>query len=1033
MINYYLKKPHVIFAGLIIALFLGIVGYFSLPRDLFPPSDRPQVAVVTVEPGASAKYVADHVSSVIEREMYTIDGVRRVYSVSQDGLSVVTAEFHYGKSIGQAETDVANSITKIKNLLPSDIEEPAIYEITSYTPPVVVLGVWPKKGANLSLADVRYIAENYIKPSLLRTGVVSNVDVFGGYQKEIDIEIDPLKLASYKLTTSDVINAIKFANKDVPMGIVLNKKSQYVFKLKTEAKTLNQIKNIYITPNVMIKDVATVKYGIQDPRSMYRANGHQAIALAVERPYGGAALTTINAVYRLLPKLRNKFPELNIQVADSQKRLIELSNTNMFEALRDAIIFTSLVIFIFLADLRMTLISAMSIPFVYAATIGVMWILGIEFNLVTLTAIILALGMLVDDAIVILENIERHYVELHKSPIQAALDGTKEVMLVVFAGTLSTSIVLLPLLFVGSYPERIFRPLAGTLIIAVLVSYVVSITFIPIVSIRFLKSETKKLAFENFINTLVEKLLTPLKNFYISLNALMINNKIAMRVFMISGVWLFVISIKVIMPLEGRDLMPPMDTGIAIAKITFYPNTSIYQVDKETANIEKYIYSLKSNNIYVTKTISTAIGTEPGVFTVGGGTPYQVSMTIHFVNRFKRTKTLWQLEDEIRNFIHKLPDVEYANVYDYGATAVSSITANLDVTLFSPSLKSLNTAGNELMKVFAHTKGLKSYSRSWDMNTLEYDFKIDKEKCAFYHTTPFNVASQVAQGLSGVVSSVFTIPNQTGYLIRVIDYNHDRSKIDKFKTYPIKTPDGFIPLEALGDFTISHQPTLITRQAMEYTLDIYGYRSTYPITHIMDSFYREFKKFHIKLPPNVKMEQTGDVSMMTDAMVRMAKAIGIGIVLLYLILVPVFGSWRSPLAIMLAIPLGAIGGAWALLIMDKHGSLPAIMGFVLLGSIIVKNSILLIDFIQERQKEGINLKEAISESIRLRTRPVLMTAFGTAVGMIPIALEWAIGLERLAPLAAVAIGGLLLGTFLSLVYVPTFYYLLSKKPNDNES
>jgi len=320
MINYYIKKPHAVFATLIVALFLGIIGYFELPRDLFPPSNRPQVAVVTIEPGASAKYVADHVSSVIERELYTIDGVRRVFSASQDGLSVVTAEFHYGKSIGQAETDVANSITKIRSLLPSDIQEPAIYPITSYTPPVVVLGVWPKKGTNLSLADVRYIADNYLKPSLLRTGVVSNVDVFGGYQKEIDVEIDPIKLASYHLSVSDVIDAVKFANKDVPMGIILNKNSQYVFKLKTEAKSLNQIKNIYITPNIALKDIATVKYAIQDPRSMYRANGHQAIALAIQRPYGGATLTTIDAVYKLLPKLRNEFPELNIQVADSQKK-----------------------------------------------------------------------------------------------------------------------------------------------------------------------------------------------------------------------------------------------------------------------------------------------------------------------------------------------------------------------------------------------------------------------------------------------------------------------------------------------------------------------------------------------------------------------------------------------------------------------------------------------------------------------------------------------------------------------------------------
>lgn len=593
MIECYIKRPRFIFAVLVMFLFLGIIGFFEIPRDLFPPSDRPQVAVVVVEPGASAHYIADHVANPIEKELYTIDGIRRVYSNSVDGFTTIFAEFHYSKPIGEAKVDVSNALTKIENELPKDIEPPQIYEITSYTPPVMVLSIRPKKNSNLSLADVRYIASNFIKKEILLTGKVSNVDVFGGYKKEIDIEINSQKLASFGLSPIDVINAIKLSNKDSPLGIVQNKEDQHSFVLLTEAKNISDLCNIYIKENLNICSVAKVKYSIPILTSIFRGNGHKAIALAIERPYGGAVLPTIEAVEKVLPKIKREFPNLDIEIADTQKRLVELSNENMLEALRDAIIFTALVIFLFLADIRMTIISALSIPFVYLATIAIMWILGIGFNMITLTAIILALGMLVDDAIVILENIERHFTELGERPFEAAVNGTKEVMLVVFGGTISTVAVLFPLLFVGSFPEKIFRPLAGTLIIAVIVSYFVSITFIPLVATRFLASEkNKKFSFEEKINNFMKAWLIPLRDIYLSWINLLITNKklrIPLNMFLIG---LFVLSMRFILPIVGRDLMPPMDTGIAKAKIIFNSNTSIYEENKELKKIERYIYIL---------------------------------------------------------------------------------------------------------------------------------------------------------------------------------------------------------------------------------------------------------------------------------------------------------------------------------------------------------------------------------------------------------------------------------------------------------
>lgn len=1016
MTKYFISRPHLVFAFLIGMSVLGLVGFFKIPRDLFPPADRPQVAVVTVEPGASARYVADHVSAVIERQLYTINGIRRVYSTSNDGFSIVTAEFDYSKSIAEAKTDVANELTKIHNLLPTDIQSPSVYEITSYTPPVIVLSLSNKSGSNLDMSDVRYIAENYIKPELLKAGNISNVDVFGGFQKEIDIFVDNAKLAGLHLRARDVADALKMGNKDMPMGIVMNHANQNVFRLLTEAATIDEIGDIAITSSVKLRDVAVISYGIKDPNSLYRGNGEQGIAIAIQRPFGGAVLDTIKSVKRILPELKRRFPQLNIQITDSQEELVRLSNSNMIDALRDAIIFTSLVIFIFLADLPLTIIAGLSIPFVYLATIGIMWLLGIGFNIVSLTGIILALGMLVDDAIVILENIKRHHQELGKSAEQSAIDGTEEVMSVVFGGTLATAVIMLPLLFVGDFPEKIFRPLAGTLMIAVLVSYIVSITFIPIVARKFMG--IKGFKFEVKLNSFMEKMLSPLKLLYIDINKFMMENRKLRLAFILPLFILFVISMRGVLPLEGRDLMPPMDTGIAKVKATLASNTSIWKVNDIASKIEKYIYSL--GNV---QSISTAIGTEPGVFTVAAGTPYQIMMTVHFVNRFERKQDIWTLENKIRNFARGLPGIKYVDVYDYGATAFSSIVANVDVTLFGSSIKDLDVAGNMIMKAMGSTKGIKSYSRSWDMDSHETDFRIDKNKCAIYGITPGIVASQVAQGLSGSISSLLTIPNETGLLIKVIEKKELRDHISKFGSYLISTPKGFVPLSAMGNFVDSREPTVITRQGMQYSLDVYGYRATFPITHIMESFEKAMKK--IKLPDGITLKQTGDIGTMMDSMLRMGAAIAMGIVILYLVMVPLFGSWKSPVAIIIAIPLGSIGGAWSLLIADKHACLPAIMGFVLLGSIIVKNSILLIDFIQTYERKGKDLKTAIYDSITVRTRPILMTAFGTSVGMIPIAMEWAIGLERLSPLAIVSIGGLIFGTFLTLVYVPYFYHLMS--------
>jgi len=1014
------ENKHFVFAILIAFTFLGLIGFFNIKQNLFPDTDRPQISVVIIEKGASAKDMAENIATIAERELYTLDKVRKVSSISKDEVSVITAEFEYEKNLGDAATDVNNALNKIKSKLPPDIEPPQIYKVSSATPPVIVVSVYSKKG-DMPLAEVRQIAENQIKNRLLLLKGISNVDVFGGYKKEIFIKIDKNKLNKYNISLNYVIAQIKRFNTDIPIGFIINSKQQFLIKSNQKALTPYELKDIYITSNIKLSDIATVDYSYKENNSLYFGNGKKAVALAVERSIGGSVLGAINAVKKILPELKRDYPDFQFEVSDSQEKIIKQSNINMLEALRDAIIMTGIVVFFFLANIRQLFIVGFSIPFVYIITIAAMWLLNMEFNIVTLTAIILALGLLIDDAVVIIENIERHYYDLKKTLKKAVVEGTKEVMLADFSGTVSTMVMLFPILFIGDYPQRIFRPFVGTLLIALVVSYFVSISFIPIIAQYILKKDNGKNKLEQISFKISQFIIEPFMNLVISVVNAVINRKLLILPAFVPLVVVFVLTMKTLVPILGTELMPPMDTGIVKANITFDSNSSIYTIEKKVKDILKIIYSDKS-----VKMSSVSVGSEPGVLTMGKGkSPQSASFTLHYTDRFHRDETIWQIERKLREKIWKIPGIKYVEVFDYGATPMSTIKGNLDVMITGSDFKKLDAIGNKMVPVAYNVKGITSVSRTWDLDKISYNIKMDKKLLSYYNITPFDVATQLSEKITGIFVSLFNVENENSLKVRVIYPENERDFLLSINSFYIDTPKGKIPCSALIKTEKIVEPTVITRDNLNYSLDVIGFREKAAITHIVESFKKANKNFSV--PTGYKISNQGDISQLTDSMGRMIKGFLIGLVLLFLTMVPIFKSFKAPVAIIVAIPLSMIGGMWGLLIMNYHRSMPATMGLILLSGIIVNNSILLIDFIQEALQKGVELKEAIIQSIKIRTRPVLMTAFGTAAGMIPIATGNALGLERLAPLGAVAIGGLIVGTFLTLMYVPIFYYLIADK------
>jgi len=1020
LVDSYLKRPHLVSSLVLLAAVIGFVGYRRMPVNLFPDSERPKVAVVSVYPGASAEDVEAEVTRPIEKELNTIERVRLVTSVSKDEVSAVTVEFEYGEGLNSAATDVVSGLQKIATQLPGGLRPPMVFKVSSATPAVMTLALRPRDGSPLDLSMVRQLADNPIKERLLQLPAVANVEVFGAHQPVIRVDLDRDAMERYHLTPLDVRAAMVAFNANQPVGLLITRESQFLLKRMGQFQRVSDVARIPIAQreggDVHLADVARVYRSTFEPQSAYHGDGQPAVAVNIQRATTGVALQTIADVARVLPDLEKTYPDIAFSIPDSQGDLISLSVGNMLGALRDALIMTVLVIFLFLADLRGMTLAAIAIPFTYLLTFAVMWLIGYEFDMVTLTAVIVAVGMLLDDAIVVIENIERHYHEQGSDIHAAVVGGTEEVMLAIFSGTYATVMVLVPIIFIGGFVQTVLRPLSVSLTVALIASYVVSVTVIPLLAPFVLgrSAGRGRNRFERVVARFDRFVVEPIREFYVRLTGTALRHR---AVFLLVGLVLLAVSARQ-MGLVGRDLMPPMDTGIIKVAFATDANSSLAVTEARLSRMEQIIRERSD-----VSSVSSVIGSEPAVISFGAGRLVQQGLlTVHLVDRFHRHESIWQVEDSLRSQFRRLPGLESVDVFDFGATPLSSIRSPVDVMISGPDLVVLDRIGSDVEQRLRHgVRGATSVSRSWTMDSQEIGFRADPDKLALYHIPPTAVAMQLQGAVRGMPGSVFRIPNQDGLDIWIQLAADQRRHSAQLETYPIQTPEGPVPLAQLGTLDRQATASMITRQGLQRTLDIEIYRSRRPISHMQEDVTAALRG--IRLPPGYRISHEGEIAQMQESFGRLGRALVLGLVLLYFSLVPAFRSWTAPLTIMSAIPLALIGAAWSMLLVGKHGSMPSMMGMILLAGIVVKNSILLIDFIATARAGGAGIRQALVDSVRIRTRPILMTAVGTSVGMIPIAAEWAIGLERLSPLAVVAIGGLMVSTFLTMVYVPILYSL----------
>ena len=1019
------NRPWITGALLLLMSLIGVLGYNNMPRNLYPDAERPQVMIITQFPGASAEVVTQQLSRVIEREIYSLSGVRLVQSTNRDGFAVTRAEFGYEKGLNGALADVANALDRIRSKLPAGVLPYSLYPMGNFTPPALVLAVTPKPESGLTLMQTRYLVESDLRPQLLKQATIANVEIFGGWQSQIAVTLDPHRLVALGLSIGQVFESVKQWQAQWPMGSLLGDGQSWTLLIAGEKNNIDQLAQLPVTQALRLGQVARIEWREQDRYSGYIGNGAQAIAMSVQRPPGGTIGQAYDAAMALLPTIQAQYPMLDISVTDTQMDIINRSNSNMFAALIEAVLFVSIVMMIFLANWRAVATALLSLPLVFLGTMAILWLFGKELNLFVTTGVILALGMLVDDAVVVLENIERHLETLHEDATQAVKAGMQEIVSPIWVGTLATVAVLAPLMFVGDYTEQVFSHLVFPVVVAVFVSYFVSITFIPrLVWWWYRNGMPPKNAIERRLESHYQRRWQPIAGQYVTALGWAMQARWRRWVLVLGAFAILIVSGRVVMPIIGQDALPAADMGVVQMRVKFGEQDKVADVEQK---LLLGLAELRSDPLVVRYGIN--IGAEAGVTSLGSGAlASEAIIIVHYVSRLERDISSWKIADHWRETLAKMPGVVAVDVYDFGNTMNSTIKAPITLRLSSDDWHALPQAAEQVLSVVQGVRGVTSTSSNWSGFSQQVQVLPKPEQLLKHGLTPEKLAQQLP--LQGAQAAVLTRWSASEPIpLRIVLNERYNESPQALLMYPVQLPTGgSVPLNALADIEIIRQPMLLSSDELQYTLDILVYRDHRALSHLLEDIDLAMKD--VTLPAGVTWRDAGDNAQGLDAKARMMKGLGVGMLLLTIILIAAFASIRMALLTVAILPLAAIGALWALMAFGKAFALPALLGVILLFSIIVKNGILLMEFIHKREQD-VSAQQAAEESIRLRFRPIIMTALATIAGMIPIALERSVGLERLSPLADVAIGGLLVGTVLSMLLLPMLY-LWGKKTTPNK-
>jgi multidrug efflux pump subunit AcrB/outer membrane protein TolC len=1008
-----LDNRHAIAALVIAAFVFGAVAYQSIPVRLFPDTAPPLVNVVTPWPGTGASDVARDLGRVLEEEFASLEGVVTVKSTSQDNLSLISIEFQYGTEVKLAAVDVQNALARIGEELPDGSEQPRVMTFSTADRPVYTVGV-----ASDDLIEARRLATDVVAPRLQQMSGVAAVDVFGGRTPVVLVDVDPGASEAHRVPLQQVAAAIGGANVSAAAGRLRGTTSETMLRIDQRTARIGDLEAITLQlpdgGQLQVGDLATVTRGAADDDSWFSIDGQRAIAVQVFRSEDANTVAVVRDVQQAVAELTDEYPELRFIQGEETASFTEQSVSNLLSNVWQALVLASLILFLFLGRARASLVTVFTMPLSYGITFGLMHLLGMEFNMVTLSAVILAVGMVVDASVVVLENIIRLRDEEGLSPIEAAIRGTDEVRMPVLAGVATTVMVLVPLLGLAGFVGKVFAPLSATLLLAFGSSIVVALFVVPVLSV-YATDGGRLDAIAQRVAAPFQWVMERIRRVYLGL--LNIGLRWPALVGLVA-VLTFAVGVGG-MRKAGMDVLPRMDSGSFSVSLETPSGTSLAETAQAVQQVERVLSEQPEVLL-----VQAQAGYEAGMhFTGGGGAmgPTQGYVSVTLSPRTEREATIWDVEARVRHRIAEIPGLARVVVKEIGNTAKPTTVAPLVARITGPDPRVLDLLGDEVAERLSTVDNVVEPVRTWHRDLGRLMVRIDEQEAAARGWSVLGVSRVLAGGAEGIPAGNFDVEEGSPEPVRVRYARSADPSLDEVLSWPLFLGQSgqVVPVRSLASAERVVEQALFTTEDLRSVLDVQAQVDGRPLSFVVADAQAELDQ--IVMPQGYAASIEGENNDLIESRMEIIKALIISVLAVYLLLVAQFRSFLHPLTVMMAVPLSLSGVAVGLHLAGKPVSMPVMVGLVLLVGIVVNNSIILVDIIRQQREAGVERREAIRIGVGTRFRPILMTSLSTIVGMIPLAAEWALGAERFSPLATAVIGGLLASTLLTLVVIPVAY------------
>lgn len=990
----------------------GLFGLARLKIDLYPDISFPVIAIITTYTGVAPEDMETLITKPIEEAVASVEKIKHIRSLSKLGASLILAEFDWGMDLDKAERDIRNNIDLVRGSLPDEADEPLIFQFDPQKMPILFMSVSGPMGP----AELRELCRRRIKPALERLEGVASVETAGGLKRQIQVEVDLTKLQGQRLSVDAVISTIRRENLQIPGGKLDEGEIEFSLRTLSEYTSVDQIANTILGYRngapLYVKNVAQVIDGYEEITRVIRNNRQPGILLLVSKNSKANTVQVAHRVISELPNILRRLPEgVEVGVIFNQADFIKRSISNLSSTAIQAFLLTGLVLLFFLHNLRASWIVSLSIPVSIIVTFSVLDLAGLTLNIMSMAGLALAVGMLVDNSIVVLENIYRHLKE-GKDRREGAESGSTEVTTAIIASTLTTIAVFFPVLFVPGIAGVLFNDMALTICFSLFCSLLVALTLIPLLASKWLETSPSTERRSRRISEVIDHWLEKLTHRYSRSLAWSLRHR---KKILIGILILFGGSLALI-PFLGFDFFPKVDQNQFEIQIERAPGTSLQSTEMTFRKIEEII----SRSIPELKNQNTDIGVGEffGAFEKGS---YSGRIRVNLIEKEKRKRSQMEIESALRKELEQIPGITFSILQRHFLGEEGDII----VYLYGEDLSQARLLSEQIKEAIKKIPGAVDVQTSLEGARPELQIILDRDRIYALGLSTSQVSQAVSTFIKGTRASMFRDRGEE-YEILVRLGQKDRENKEILKQLFVTTPQGHpVPLSSLIRVERTLSPTTILRRDQQRVTNISATvqgRSLGEVTQEVEMRLRE-----MNLPPEFTYEIGGSAQDMKTSFKWLGFAFGGATLIVYMVMASLFESLKAPFIIFLTIPFAMIGVVYMLFLTGTPLSVVAFIGVIMLSGIVVNNSIVLVDYINQIRRKGIPLFDAVIEGGRTRLRPILMTSLTTILALIPLALGLGAGGETWSPMARSVIGGLVTSTFVTLLIIPVIYTFFSPK------